>query len=109
MVDIPSLGEFISTVGLAVALVVFFVWNGQRREDAAQQRIAEMEQFQRTELLTLARQSAAALSDNHRLMTELAAMLTRCMSLLDKIEHANIADRGQPHASGTTPPVDRTA
>jgi hypothetical protein len=63
--------------GILATLVFFFTWANWKREERFTDRLAAMEDFQTTELLTCVKTSATALQDNTNALANLQEALYR--------------------------------
>lgn len=56
-----ALATIATSVGLSSALILFFVWQAWKREERLTTRIENLEDFSRTKLIELARETTSAL------------------------------------------------
>mgnify|MGYP000224027552 CR=1 FL=1 len=61
---IEALTHLVINVGFAAALVLFFVYQSHKREEATAKVIDEMRKFQQETLVTLVAETTAALKNN---------------------------------------------
>ena len=76
--DIGNIAQLIAQVGLPAALVVYFVWRGDRRETSMSSRITELEKGQ-TQILK------GIVSETTRAFIENTASLRRNTVVLEKL------------------------
>ena len=67
---IDEVGNFIATVGLPAALCCFFVWHSSRRQQKTDDRIDELEQWVRGELVEIINNSNATIASNTAVMQD---------------------------------------
>lgn len=81
---IDEVGNFIGTVGLPAALCCFFVWHSSKRQQKTDDRIDELEQWVRGELVDIINNSndtiksnTAVMRDNMEVMKDIDQILKR--------------------------------
>jgi hypothetical protein len=72
---VETWAQFVTQLGLSVTLVMFFVWTGNEREKANQLRVASLEDFIRTSLLTANAESTRALVQAATALTDAASAI----------------------------------
>lgn len=67
---ISEVGQFIAAVGLPAALCCFFVWDASRRQQATNDRIDDLENWVRDELVTIINNSNHTIAANTDVMRD---------------------------------------
>jgi len=83
-----AIGALVTNIGLAGSLAVFFVWQSAKREEKWNERIMQLEDFQKTTLLELVTRNAELLSKNQDVLEQCINTMDRWESHLDRIERA---------------------
>lgn len=65
---LDEIGSFIATVGLPAALCCFFVWHSSKRQQKTDDRIDELEQWVRGELVDIINKSNDTITANTSVM-----------------------------------------
>jgi len=90
---LTEVATMVAQVGLPVALVIYFVWRGDKREVAMSQRLADLEKSQ-TQLLK------GLVSESTRAFIENTACLRRNSVVLEKLVEKTQKCPG-PHVSSS--------
>lgn len=73
--EVMSWHQLISDFGFPVALVMFFVWNGWKREERITASMSALDTFVRDQLLEINNKSIQSMADNTRALVDLVRTL----------------------------------
>lgn len=86
--DFAQIATLAANVGVGSALAVWFVFQGTKREDRFNDRISELEAFQKQQLLALVERNAELLGQNQNVLERCITTMDRWESHLDAIDKA---------------------
>jgi len=87
-VPVEVIVHLLFNAGLAVTLVLWFVWQNNIREKADKESKDELEKFIRETLMKI-------VEDNSSLLRENQIILSKCVGVIESIEASEGASRGK--------------
>lgn len=70
--------EFFREFGPLIGIVLFFIWRDWKREEDLVNRVKALEDFQRTTLIELSKNSAQVIEANSYQLKWMASIITNC-------------------------------
>ena len=65
---IQAIMQLVSQIGVPLALVIFFVWNGNKREQRITKRLEDLEDYTRNELQGVIKANTVALENVQKVL-----------------------------------------
>lgn len=88
-IGFPGLVESVSQIGIIAALLCFFVWQSSKEKTAMSQRITDVENFQRTEIADMVKETTGALTNSTKAIEDNSKVMDKLCRKLDGVSDSD--------------------